>query len=140
MYEGKRKPQSVDVFMGELCDEINKLIIQGVKGIEIQRGLYVMDTPARSLIFQIKNPPGYYSCHKCWIKGVYNCNHRTISFVGVGHKRRTHDEFVNKTQYNEYDKQNSHHLVGNQIAIEKILGKIYVKRNIIIFEKFYFHL
>lgn len=127
MYEGETKPTNVDLFMFEVVDEMNALIVSGVSEVVIKKGKQIMDSPARSLIHKTKQAPGYFCCHKCWIEGIYKRKHRTISFIGVGHPRRTHEEFSNKTQFYEDDKQNSYHNVGPRDApvVEKIIGKIF---------------
>lgn len=121
MYEGPHKPQNIDEFMVELSNEMTDLILNGLNGVEINRGNFIMDAPARSLILDTKQPPGYFSCHKCWIKGAYDKRLRTISFLGTGNKLRTHDEFVAKQQFEvDANKTENHHVSGFQTAIEKI--------------------
>lgn len=121
MYEGPSKPKDIDEFMLELTNEMVHLISNGLDDVCIRAGNYIMDTPARSLILDIKNSPGLYSCHKCWIRGVFLKQFQTISYEGVGHRLRTHAEFVAKEQYEvDGDKKENHHRSGFKVAIENI--------------------
>lgn len=129
MYEGPSKPKDIDEYMLELTTEIAHLINNGLDDVIIQKGNFIMDTPARSLILDTKQPPGYFSCHKCWIKGVYVKNLRTTSFMGTGNRSRTHEEFIAKTQFNEDDKKKTHHISGFRIALENIPTIDIVKDN-----------
>lgn len=129
MYEGTGKPKDVDQFMQELLVEYSEMVNgDHASDVRIERGNFVMDAPARSLILDIKTG-GYYACHKCWAKGIWEPELNTISYIGTGHRRRTHSEFVRKEQWIEADKRASHHVTGFQTAIEKIPSIDVVKHN-----------
>lgn len=121
MYEGAKKPKDIDGYMCELVSELNVLIFEGVNGVQINLGNFIMDAPARAMILDVKQPPGYFCCHKCHIKGTYANHLRTITFTGTGHQRRTHAEFVEKYHFEvDGDKRLNHHLSGYKTAIESI--------------------
>lgn len=128
MFEGTSKPENIDEFLNPLVSELIGLFITSFEDITLQTGNYIMDAPARSLILRTKRPPGYYACHKCFIRGYYSHIFHTVVFEGTGHPLQTHEQFCQKHQYDD-DQTKSHHTSPFRTRLEDIPGIDVVKHN-----------
>lgn len=120
MFEGESKPKVIDEFMIPLVTELNFLIMNGLEDVVIKTGNLIVDSPARSLILDTKQAPGYYCCNECHIKGEHVPHFNTRSFNGTGHRKRTHEEFITKAQFDIHNKKESHHVSGFSVALERL--------------------
>ena len=96
IYHGPNKPKDSSVLMKSTVEELVKLINEGLvvknKKYEVILDALVCDAPARAYILKVKQHTGYWSCHRCTIKGE-NINHRQCFPFGAS-SRRTHEGFV----------------------------------------------
>lgn len=115
VYFGDEKPTDIDNFMQRFVDEYVNLSSNGFqmlgKKYDLAVRCVVADAPARAFFSNIKSHSGYYSCHRCHIKGVY-CERR-VCFPNVKYKRRTSEEFRAK-------KDENHHKSSNSLQFERI--------------------
>lgn len=122
MFEGRSKPKDITSFLHRLVIETNLLTSCGISvknsTINVHLRLFIFDTPARALILNIKNAPGYFSCHRCTVRGIRMEGVRTACFGNdFDAILRTHDDFVCKTFYSEV-KTESHHLSEETTILE----------------------
>lgn len=71
----------------------------------------IADAPARAFLLNIPTFSGYFSCHKCQIKGLYLLHRMT--FPNVNSTLRTHTDFKSK-------KFIKHHKDTRNLDIEKL--------------------
>jgi hypothetical protein len=111
LYWGKEKPSSSNLFLNNLVDELKYLPNNGIDtafGKKIVKVVtFCCDTPAKSFILYTKGHVGYHSCPRCTVDGVRVNN--TLSFLGTNFSKRTHFDFLNRTD-------DEHH-VGDTVSI-----------------------
>lgn len=75
IYHGSEKPANANEFLLQFVNEaidltINSININGsIKQFKIKG--FICDAPAKSFICYIKGHTGFYSCTKCFQKGIY---------------------------------------------------------------------
>lgn len=126
LFEGYGKPKNINEYLCRLVCDLNSLLNNGLvvndQLVQILKVDFVFDSPARSMILNIKQAPGYYSCHKCLIKGEYDRSLRTINYLGVNYPARTHEQFIQKEHYEQSGKTNTYHLSNERVQLENILN------------------
>lgn len=101
--------------------------------ISVKTRLFIFDTPARALVLNIKNVPGYHSCHKCTIRGEYLKSAGSTCFADDRMAvQRTHEDFLCKTFFSN-DKKESHHLTQHETVLERLLTFNIVDQTVIDF-------
>lgn len=75
IYHGYEKPANANEF---LLQFVNEAIDFTVNGININNNIkqfkikgFICDAPAKAFICYIKGHTGFYSCTKCFLKGIY---------------------------------------------------------------------
>lgn len=115
IFFGYEKPHDINEYMEPFVKEFLELCDKGLqfkeKMFNVHLRCVVADAPARAFFLNIKSHSGYYSCHKCKIKGEFSS--KKVCFPGVENKLRSDDEFSKKS-----DK--SHHQNSNSLIFEKI--------------------
>lgn len=115
VYFGNEKPADIDKFMQRFVEEYLFLSSNGLhmlgKRFELVIRCVVADAPARAFFSNIKSHSGYFSCHRCHIKGVYRGN--SVRFPGTKNELRTNEEFRDK-------KDQKHHKSSNSLQFERI--------------------
>ncbi|CAI6372420.1 unnamed protein product [Macrosiphum euphorbiae] len=111
LYWGKEKPKCSNLFLNDMVDELKRLSYSGMitefgtKFVVLD--LICCDLPARSFVTRTKNFNGYSSCSRCTVVGE-RINF-TTSFLGTIFCKRTHSDFLNRTD-------DDHH-VTNDVSI-----------------------
>jgi len=102
-------------FLKLLVDELRGLQEYGFefrdKYFLIKIGVFVCDAPARAMILEIKQYSGYFSCHKCTIKGEHYSGF--ITFPNEQCEERTNEDFRSR-------KDTEHHKTMEKIALEDL--------------------
>lgn len=99
IFEGYSKPKNSNEYLEKFVEELKILVSEGIqyenKILKINVGNFICDAPARAFILNIKSHSGFFSCHKCVIKGQYA--HHKIVFNNEDHQARTNLDFRQKT-------------------------------------------
>lgn len=132
LFEGYGKPKNINEYLCRLVNDLNPLLNQGFtvndQLVEVLNVNFIFDSPARSMILNTKQAPGYNCCHKCMIRGEYDQTLRTINYLGVDFPARTQEQFIQKDYYDPNNKTNTYHLTNEKVEIENILN-IDIPRN-----------
>jgi len=66
--------------------------------------VFCCDTPAKAFILKIKGHNGFSSCARCEIEGEYKENRLCFPYSDVSNRevKRTHDNYLNRTDTNHY--------------------------------------
>ena len=96
VYCGQGKPACATLFLSKFVDELNTLLVNGVKikgqHFNVVIMCFICDRPARALVKYIKGHTGFYACERCTVKD-YTYKNRTI--FPLGNEKRT-DSFRNQ--------------------------------------------
>ena len=99
VYCGKKKTD-VDPFLKDLCEEINRILSNGItidnKKFPVSIRAVIADAPAKAMIKQISGHGGYYACDRCFVKGIYDGSKRSISYSELCCEKGTNFNFRNK--------------------------------------------
>lgn len=113
-YHGKVKPDA-DSFLFDFIEDYLKYSTISFKyeGVEIkvQVRCFVMDSPAKSFILQIKGHSGYFSCTKCNVEGTY-IDHKVV-FPIIDAEKKSNESFRER-------KHPLHHKTLNQTQLERL--------------------
>lgn len=114
-YYGSGKPADCNLYLQQFVDEFIELHENGYvfneKLYQIEIRSIVADAPARAFLLNIKTFSGYFSCHKCRIKGLYILHRMT--FPNINSVLRNDEDFKNKAFPN-------HHVDLRSLLIEKL--------------------
>ncbi|KAB0803466.1 hypothetical protein PPYR_00436, partial [Photinus pyralis] len=99
VFYGNAKPQPLQLFLKDLINELNILMIEGItvmgKSYRVQIFAFMCDSPARAFLKCIKYHSGYSSCEKCIEVGNY-VDGRVV-FLSTSAPKRTDHSFKNQT-------------------------------------------
>lgn len=114
-YFGKAKPSNVNSYLKPFVEDFLEINRNGLKLFDkifhLKIRYIVADAPARAFLLNIQSHTGYFSCHKCIIKGKHYL--KRMTFAGVDYRPRTDINFRNKTDKN-------HHKNNTPLVIENI--------------------
>ncbi len=115
LYKGPSKPDSAEIFLRPLLDEMHELTGYGLevatngdsKTFEVKIDKFIMDAPARAFLKCIIGHGGYFSCERCEEKGEHLCKiGRTVQvikkktghvcLIGTNAPLRTNESFRNQ--------------------------------------------
>lgn len=100
VYYGEEKPCDLGLFLQDYVQEVQCLSINPILyhefSILVKIGCYICDAPARAFLKCIKPHMAYYSCERCFEKGVYH-NGRMV-FPGIDSTLRTDNNFKSQDQ------------------------------------------
>uniref|UniRef100_A0A182PU69 Uncharacterized protein n=1 Tax=Anopheles epiroticus TaxID=199890 RepID=A0A182PU69_9DIPT len=110
IYCREKKPESLQVYLNPLVEELNVLIQQGVSlgspptTVFINVRAFVCDSPARSFIKGVTSHVAKHGCLKFTVVGYHHPISRTTCFPGTNARLRTDAEFCNYA-YGEHHKE-----------------------------------
>lgn len=114
-YYGAGKPKCINEYLKQFVDDFLNLKQAGYeyygKIFDVDIRCIIADAPARAFLLNIPTFSGYFSCHKCCIKGLYLLHRMT--FPNIHNTVRTNADFKSK-------KFAKHHLDNRNIVIEKL--------------------
>ncbi|KAF0752222.1 Uncharacterized protein FWK35_00011549 [Aphis craccivora] len=95
LYFGTEKPMDSNDFLKDFVNEATHLVSNDV---------FCCDTPAKAFILKIKGHNGFSSCARCEIEGEYKENRLCFPYSDVSNRevKRTHDNYLNRTDTNHY--------------------------------------
>lgn len=115
IYAGIGKPKNSEELMREYVNEYLEYNTKGFqfngRQIKIISRAYILDSPGKSLLLEIKYFNGYSSCPRCRILGI--SIDRRMSFVGLNFESRTDTEFRHRIDP-------KHHRNQQKIPIEEL--------------------
>lgn len=95
VYEGVRKPKSIDLYLEKFTDVLSEIFSTGVQiqneHFSVIIKCFICDLPARSFIKCIKGHTGYSNCERCDVRGVYY--KKKIIFTDLNRSLRTDETF-----------------------------------------------
>uniref|UniRef100_A0ABD2WUN9 DUF4806 domain-containing protein n=1 Tax=Trichogramma kaykai TaxID=54128 RepID=A0ABD2WUN9_9HYME len=105
VYCGKGKPKSVEKYLHEFNEELEKLLENGLtiknKHFEVRIMCFICDRPARAFIKCFKGHTGYYACERCEVPGTSTKEKgkrgSRITFPSVDDVLRSDESFRNHT-------------------------------------------
>uniref|UniRef100_A0A4Y0BCY6 Transposase domain-containing protein n=1 Tax=Anopheles funestus TaxID=62324 RepID=A0A4Y0BCY6_ANOFN len=99
IFYGSSKPGSVEQILRPLVEELNLLLVQGIR-LGVQQTLvrlkvlaFVADSPARSFIKACVSCNAGEGCMKCKVNGRRHPRSRAVTYSGINHPPRTDAEF-----------------------------------------------
>lgn len=137
VYHGKHKPVNQDQFVAPYVMELDLLMKNGLhhngKTVPVFLQNAVLDSIGRAPLLKIKHPSGFFSCHKCKVRGEKiqlpprKASGRKgtfrMSFPPDRYEERTDSEFRSKTTYVEKNgkpTKESHHMSKEPCEFEKL--------------------
>lgn len=125
IYKGPSKPDSAELYIRPLLNEIHQLLASGLSVIinghtnmfQIRIDKFILDAPARAFLKCIIAHSGYFSCERCEEEGEYLCkvernvksknttkkNAGHVCLIGTNAPLRTDESFRNQ------DNEQHHH-------------------------------
>lgn len=101
IYCGKKKPE-IDSYLKDFCCELKELLNNGLlinnKLYPLQIRAIIADAPAKAFIKQIKSHGAYFACDRCVVKGHYDKNVKSMSYIETNADKRTDSSFRSKLQ------------------------------------------
>lgn len=98
IYYGYQKPLDSNDFLNDFITEVLELTTYGIniKNETKKVSLEVMccDVPAKSFLLRVKGHSGFFSCTRCTHEGEYINNRVCFPYNAIGHKKRSHDDYV----------------------------------------------
>ena len=108
LFYGESKPNSVDEYLNDFLEELEKLKLNGIQfnsqKLSLDIKCFLCDAPARSSLKCIVGHTGYYACERCLIKGVWNG--RVVFNFHESCSLRTDEEFA-ELEYPNHQKRMS---------------------------------
>lgn len=81
VYCGREKPKSLECYLNDFIEELNKLLKNGIniksKDFKIRVMCFICDRPARAFIKCIKGHTGFFACERCNVHGI-RINNKTV--------------------------------------------------------------
>ena len=105
LFYGPSKPRSVDEYLQDFLDELEKLQSDGIfykeRKLDVHLKCFCCDAPARCFLKCIVGHTGYFACEHCIIKGMWNGR---VVFNSVSNFAPRTDEQFNNCQYEDHQK------------------------------------
>lgn len=115
VYAGKGKPKSSNELLSQYVKEFEQIKTSGFhhngRNYAIKSRAYIMDSPAKALVLEIKYPRGFSSCPRCKIRGFQKDNR--MVFLSTTEDRRSDSEFRLRMDLN-------HHRTLAHLALEDL--------------------
>lgn len=98
IYHGYQKPQDSNDFLYDFITEVLELTTNGItinnefKKVTLE--IMCCDVPAKSFLLRVKGHSGFFSCTRCTHEGEYINNRVCFPYSAIGHKKRTHNDYV----------------------------------------------
>lgn len=98
IYYGYQKPQDSNDFLYDFISEALELTTNGItinnKIKKVTLEVMCCDVPAKSYLLRVKGHSGFFSCTRCTHEGEYINNRVCFPYNDIGHKKRSHDDYV----------------------------------------------
>lgn len=98
IYYGYQKPQDSNDFLYDFISEALELTTNGItinnKIKKVTLEVMCCDVPAKSYLLRVKGHSGFFSCTRCTHEGEYINNRVCFPYNAIGHKKRSHDDYV----------------------------------------------
>jgi len=97
IYYGYQKPQDSNNCPYDFITEALELTSNDItinKIYKVTLEVMCCDVPAKSFLLRVKGHSGFFSCTRCTHKGEYINNRICFPFNAIGHKKRSHDDYV----------------------------------------------
>jgi len=108
LYFGTEKPMDSNDFIKDFVNEATHLVSNGIiiknYAYKVVIDVFCCDTPAKAFILKIKGHNGFSSCTRCEIEGEYKENRLCFPYSDVSNRevKRTHDNYLNRTDTNHH--------------------------------------
>lgn len=108
LYFGTEKPMDSNDFLKDFVNEATHLVSNGIMiknyTYKVVIDVFCCDTPAKAFILKIKGHNGFFSCTRCEIEGEYKENRLCFPYSDTSNRevKRTHDNYLNRTDTNHH--------------------------------------